>query len=204
MRHFITIVFLVISFSALSTTPNELGNMNAPKKGVYNYHLGSFPPTINPFTYTDVYASYIHSYTLESLCDRNIETYGWQPRLAESWEEAKDGKSIVFNLRSGIKWHDGKPLTAEDVKFSFDAIMDKDNKYKTARLRPYYENISSVEILSKNKVKFNIKNVYFGNFSTAAGMSILPKHIYEDTSKKNLKKLNKTIVGTGALHVEEV
>ena len=117
--------------------------------------------------------------------------------FSKSWDEAKDGKSITFTLRDGIKWHDGKPFTAEDIKFTFDAIMDKDNTYKTARLKPYYENIGSVEILAPNKVKFNIKTVYFGNFSTAAGMSIVPKHIYSDTSKKNLKKLNKSIVGTG-------
>ena len=186
---FLTIIFsFLISFASIAVTPDKLGNVNAPKDGTYNYRLGSFPPTINPFSYTDVYAAEVHSYTLESLCDRNIETYEWQPRLAKSWDEAKDGKSITFTLRDGIKWHDGKPFTAEDIKFTFDAIMDKDNTYKTARLKPYYENIGSVEILAPNKVKFNIKTVYFGNFSTAAGMSIVPKHIYSDTSKKNLKK----------------
>tara|TARA_B100000925_G_scaffold291844_2_gene281862 strand:+ start:931 stop:2568 length:1638 start_codon:yes stop_codon:yes gene_type:complete len=197
MKFLAIICLFLISFASIAVTPDKLGNVNAPKDGTYNYRLGSFPPTINPFSYTDVYAAEVHSYTLESLCDRNIETYEWQPRLAKSWDEAKDGKSITFTLRDGIKWHDGKPFTAEDIKFTFDAIMDKDNTYKTARLKPYYENIGSVEILAPNKVKFNIKTVYFGNFSTAAGMSIVPKHIYSDTSKKNLKKLNKSIVGTG-------
>ena len=197
MKILTLIITLFLTALSFASTPDNLGNLNAPKDGTYNYHLGSFPPTINPFSYTDVYAAEVHSYTLESLCDRNIETYDWQPRLAKSWDEAKDGKSITFTMRENASWHDGKPVTAEDVKFTFDAIMDKDNKYKTARLKPYYENIGSVEVLGKHKVKFNIKTVYFGNFSTAAGMSILPKHIYSDTSEKNTKKLNKSIVGSG-------
>ena len=74
------------------------------------------------------------------------------------------GKLIHMNQAKAAGFyaeHDGKPLTVEDIKFTFDAIMDKDNKYKTARFKPYYENIESVEILSKTQVKFNIKTVYF-------------------------------------------
>ncbi len=197
MKFLTSLIIFSLSLLSFASTPDNLGNLNAPKDGTYNYHLGSFPPTINPFSYTDVYAAEVHSYTLESLCDRNIETYDWQPRLAASWVEAKDGKSITFTMRENAVWHDGKPVTADDVKFTFDAIMDKDNKFKTARLKPYYENIGSVEVMGKYKVKFNIKTVYFGNFSTAAGMSILPKHIYSDTTPKNTKKLNKSIVGSG-------
>src|SRR5690606_24382388 len=44
------------------------------------------------------------------------------PVLAESWDQSKDGKRITFRLRDGVKWQDGKPLTADDVKFTFDAI----------------------------------------------------------------------------------
>ena len=45
-----------------------------------------------------------------------------------------NGKYYDFTLREGVTWHDGKPLTAEDVKFSFDAIVHPENKYKTARI----------------------------------------------------------------------
>jgi peptide/nickel transport system substrate-binding protein/microcin C transport system substrate-binding protein len=59
------------------------------------------------------------------------------PRVAESWEWSKDKKSITFQLRKDVQFHDGKPLTAEDVKFSFDAIFNP--AYMAAHLRPYYE-----------------------------------------------------------------
>ena len=196
LKALLFVVVLLLSLKSFSSV-KTLGNPDAPKNGTYNFHLSGFPPTINPFSYQDVYAGQIHTYTLESLAERNIDTFDWEPRLAVSWEEAKDGKWITFTLRENAKWHDGKPVTAEDVKFTFDAIVDPENKYKTARFKPYYENFASVEVVSKYKVKFNIKTVYFANFTQAAGMSILPKHVYLDTSKKNLKKLNKTITGSG-------
>jgi ABC-type transport system substrate-binding protein len=68
-------------------------------------------------------------------------------------------------------------FTAEDVKFTFDAIMDKDNKYKTADKKSYYENIKSCEIVAPNKVKFIVSKPYFDNFSVVAtGMFIAPMH----------------------------
>ena len=63
------------------------------------FTLSGFPPTINPFSYQDVYAGQIHTYTLESLAERNIDTFDWEPRLATSWEESKDGKWITFNSK---------------------------------------------------------------------------------------------------------
>ncbi|MBA3416909.1 MAG: hypothetical protein H0U10_16945, partial [Chloroflexia bacterium] len=47
-----------------------------------------------------------------------------QPGLAESWEVAPDGRAITYRLRSGVTWHDGSPLTAADVAFSFEVYRD--------------------------------------------------------------------------------
>ena len=65
--------------------------------------------------------------------------------FAESWEIAKDKTTFTFKLREGVKFHDGKPITAEDVKFSFDVIFDND--YNTAHRRPYFEGIKEVKNL---------------------------------------------------------
>lgn len=175
----------------------SIGNSKAPKGGTWQYNLGQQPTTLNALSSSDAYASVVQGYIIEGLASRNIDSYKWEPTLAESWETAKDGKSFTFTLRSGIKWHDGKPLTVEDVKFSFDAILDKENRYKTAHLKSYYENISEARVIAKNKIQFFVKTPYFKNFDVVAGLSIVPKHLYSDLSKKNKKKLNKTLVGTG-------
>ncbi len=191
-------LLLALSFlGGVKAMPPAPGNPNAPQGGTFNFNLGSTPPTLHPLSSTDYYASIVQGYIIEGLLTRDPDTYEWVPALAVKWDISKDGKVFTFTLRDGVVWSDGKPLTVEDVKFSFDAIMDPDNKYKTAHMRPYYENISKVEIVDKKTVKFYVKNNYFKNFDVAAGLSIVPKHIYENPSKKQKKKLNKTVIGSG-------
>lgn len=184
-------------FAVLSLSTLAVGSPKAVKGGTFKYNLGMGPTTLNPLSSSDAYASAVQAYLIEGLADRNPDTYEWQPVLATSWEISKDGMTYTFTLREGVKWHDGKPLTVEDVKFSFDAIMDPENKYKTAHQKPYYENIKSADIIGKNKIKFVAKKKYFKNFDVVAGLAIVPKHIYENPSKKQKKKLNKTLVGSG-------
>lgn len=146
----LSIIFLLNCGLANSTS---IGNPNAPVKGTFQYNLGQQPTTLNALSSTDYYASSVQGYILESLGDKNIDTDQWEPALATSWEVSKDETTFTFVLRDGVKWHDGKPFTAEDIKFSFDAIMDKDDKYKTAHSKSYFENIAEVKILAPNKVQ---------------------------------------------------
>lgn len=163
------------------------------------FNLQVEPESLNPITGSDLYGTTVRSYIMESLMERNIDTYEWQPALAEKFEVNKDGTVFTFTLREGVTWSDGQPFTAEDVKFSFDAIFD--DKYSAAQLRPYYEGIEKVEIVDPRTVRFTTKNKYFRNFDTAAGMTIVPKHIYGDAEKGS--KLNKTVTGTGAYMIEK-
>ncbi|MBD2021929.1 ABC transporter substrate-binding protein [Leptolyngbya sp. FACHB-36] len=62
-------------------------------------------------------------FTAEGLTSENGETGEVEPALAESWEISPDKKRIVFKLRSGLKWSDGEPLTADDVVFTYQDIV---------------------------------------------------------------------------------
>lgn len=191
----------IIKYSPI--TFGAVGNPNAPFGGDFKINLGQAPTTLNALSSSDGYASEVQAMIMESLLTRNIDTREWEPALATEWKIAKDNKSFEFTLRDGVKWHDGKPLTAEDVKFSFDAIMDPKDKYKTAHLKSYYENIQAVEILAPNKIKFTIKTPYFNNFTQCAGLTIVPMHLYKDPSKEQAKMLNKTLIGTGPYMLKE-
>jgi ABC-type transport system substrate-binding protein len=193
-------LFFVLFFSLFLqevSAAKNLGNTKALRDGTFQYNLGQQPTTLNPLSSSDYYAGVVQGYIQEQLADRNVDTYDWAPALATKWTVARDQLSFTFHLREGVKWHDGKEFTAEDVKFTFDAIMDKKNRWKTAHQKPYYENISEVKILDKYKVQFMVKTPYFKNFDVCAGLAPVPKHLFKDLSKKNLKKLNKTLVGTG-------
>src|SRR5688572_29687359 len=96
----------------------------------YQLNLGVQPPTLHPLNSEDVGAQNIHSYILEGLLERDLNTNDWIPRLAKSWEVSKDGRTFTFEIRPDAVWSDGKPVTAQDVKFSFDAVFD--DRFKTA------------------------------------------------------------------------
>lgn len=178
---------------ALAAKPNE----NAPKGGNFVINLGGEPPTIHPITATDTYASAVQSYVCEGLLTRDPETYEFKPRLAEKWEISKDNKTFTFTLRKDAVFHDGTPVTAEDVKFSFDAIFI--DAYEAAHMRPYYEGLAKVEIVNPTTVKFTAKDSYFKNFDSAAGLTVIPKHIYSDLAKS--KKMNRELVCSGPYKV---
>ena len=78
------------------------------------------------------------------------------PRLAKSWEYDEENLTYTFHLEEGVKWHDGEPFTAEDVKFTFEAIMDPANESENA---PDYEDIESIEVIDENTVAFHLSNV---------------------------------------------
>src|SRR3981081_3520533 len=80
------------------------------------------------------------------------------PDLAETWSYNEDGKSLTFKLRQGVKWHDGKPFTANDVKCTWDLIAgtaaDKLSRNPT---KSWVRNLGSGNIHGHYQVTFNLK-----------------------------------------------
>ena len=67
------------------------------------------------------------------------------PDLATSWEWNEDGTALTFKLRSGVKWHDGKPFTSADVKCTWDLLLDKlPDKLRLNPRKTGYDNLSAV------------------------------------------------------------
>ncbi len=138
--------------------------------------FGNAIKTITPLVSSDVYASMVQGYVLESLLTRHPETLEWQGMLAESWQVSDDGLTITFKLRPEAAFSDGRPVTAEDVVFSYDFIMNP--KIKAPRERAYYEKLASVKALGPHEVEFIFKEPYYNSLTLAGGMSIMAKHFY--------------------------
>lgn len=168
-------------------------NIEAPKGGNFVRSIGGEPPTVHPIMSTDVFASRVHDLTLDSLLERKATDWEWAPRLAEKWEVSKDGKVFTFTLRKNATWHDGKPVTAEDVKFSFEAVFEP--KYQAAHLIPFLQSIEKMEVIDTHTIKAYAKEKYYKNFDVVATMSIIPKHVYSDVEKS--RKMTRTLVGSG-------
>ena len=188
------------TFAAKKTEVKPLGNPNAPRVGTFYYNLQLEPATLNPITSTDIYNSRVRAYVLDDLMERNADTYEWEPNLAEKIEVSPDGKTFTVTVREGATWHDGQPVTAEDVAFSLEVVFDE--TYNAAHMRPYFEGLEpKAEVVDKRTVRFKAKNKYFGNFNTVAGLTVLPKHFYGN-AKEGLKK-NKTMLGSGPYKIEK-
>ncbi len=117
--------------------------------------------------------------------------------LAESYEVSDDGKTITFQIREGVKWHDGQPLTAEDVQFTIQAIMDPDNGSENA---PNFEDVEEITVVDEHTISFRLTapNVAFLDYMT---MAVLPKHLLEGEDMQTASFF-RSPVGTGPYRLE--
>ena len=108
------------------------------------------------------------------------------PSLAESWTESKDHLTYTFTLRKNVKFHDGSPVTAEDVKFSFD-------RYKGASARLLKDKVKDVQTPSPTQVRFVLKEpwpdfmTFYGTTASGAGW-IVPKKYVEKVGDDGFKR----------------
>lgn len=118
------------------------------------------------------------------------------PDLAESWEANADLTQYTFKLRSDVTWHDGKPLTADDVKFTIDAVLDPE---VTARFSGPISSVESVEVVDPQTVVFNL-NSSFAPLPVMLGynQAIVPKHLLEGQDLNQPADFLAAPVGSGA------
>lgn len=152
------------------------------------------PDSLNPVLATDGYHGMITSRVFDTLLTYDIETGLPKPELAESWTISNDGLLYSFKIRPNVLFHDGKPLTAEDVKFTFDSI--KNPKVDAAHLQNYYGSLEKVEVKSPLEIQFKMKEPYYRNLIMLGLTEILPKHIYGSTDF-NKNPANRAPIGSG-------
>lgn len=97
--------------------------------------------------------------------------------LADSWTVGEDGRTFTFHVDSRAKWSDGKPVTAEDIQFYYDVIMDEKNL--TPIFKVGLSRFDRPEVVDPQTIKMVAKEVHWGNFWEAAGMIAFPKHVWQ-------------------------
>jgi len=120
-----------------------------------------------------------------------------QGDLAEKWSVSPDGKRLTFNLVRNAKWHDGKPFTAADVKFTFEQVLPKLNPNRTI-----FEMITKIETPDPYTVIMERTQPFVLFYFDIFNAGILPKHVYEGTDvAKNPANLRP--IGTGPFKFKE-
>lgn len=155
-------------------------------KAAFSADPAGFDPVRGPSGMSHVVIEQVYS-TLMAL-DPDANPY---PELAESYEMSPDGLEYTFKLRSGITFHNGDELTAEDVKFSFDRLRAKDSGYSYGA---QVETIESVNVVDKLTAKFKLtkRTGPFLTYMAFPGSSIVPKKLIESGHD-----LNEKPVGSG-------
>jgi microcin C transport system substrate-binding protein len=118
---------------------------------------------------------------MASSLDEVSTSYG---QLAESVRHPDDFSSVTYRLRPNAKWNDGKPMTAEDVIFSFDAFKTNNPTYST-----YYQHVKSVEKTGDHEVTFTFDAPGNRELPMIVGeLFVLPKHWYDGVDKSGNKR----------------
>ena len=123
-----------------------------------------------------------------------------RPSLAETWKVSADGKTITFNLRKGVKWHDGKDFTSADVQFSAMKVW----KELHPRGRSTFAKLTAVETPSPLTAVFKLSEAspYLMSALSSYEGQILPKHLYDGTDIAQ-NPYNSKPVGTGPFMFKE-
>lgn len=153
-------------------------NPDAPRGGLLTMEASGTFDSFNPFIIRGTPAAgigLIYDTLLESTFDEASSEYA---RLAESVEMPEDRSWVAFNLNPAAKWHDGEPVTAEDVVWTFNMLVEKGAPFYAA----YYGDVASIEAVTERRVLFKFKEgVVNRELPVILGqLYVLPKHWWAD------------------------
>ena len=181
MKRILVVVLLVFGLVSAQEGTLELAVDQSP--------VGLDPHVVTAFSSFAV-LSQIYDGLVETNADLQVE-----PALAESWDISDDGLTYTFSLRDGVTFHNGRALTAEDVVYSFERIMDE------ATGSPQASRFSAVESAAaadNSTVVFTLKEPFAPFLGNTASLTVVPSEVAES------EDLNQVAVGTGPFTLSEV
>lgn len=208
-RHLRASVFALATallVAACSPTTQPAGSAapsaNAPVAGgAVTIPIGA-DPTLNPWSPNAFVESlFINRVIFEGLTKPGKDLAP-APDLAETWSSAADGLSWTFKLRSGVKWSDGQPFSADDVVFTFNNVVL--NKDLGAQNAASYAAVKTVTAVDPNTVRFDLSRKFAALPSFLAyNAGILPKHVLSADPLKTTSFNKGVPVSTGPFKVEK-
>ena len=152
----------------------------------WGIHVSIAPTWFDPAETPGIITPFMFLYALHDAMVKPMPGKPLAPSLAESWTSTPDGLGYEFVLRNGVRFHNGDPVTAEDVKFSFE-------RYRGAAASLLKHRVVAVDVVDATRVRFRLKEpwpdfmTFYGTPATGAGW-IVPKKYVEKVGDDGFKK----------------
>jgi peptide/nickel transport system substrate-binding protein len=169
-------VFLLAAALLIGAPPPAPAQQAPSGEAVMAWHVTIAPSWFDPSTAPPQITPFGMLYAIHDALVRPYPGHKMGSSLAESWRESADGRAYEFKLRRGLKFHNGDPVTSDDVKFSFE-------RYKGAGAKEFQARVQQVEIVDPLTVRFILKEpwpdfmTFYGTTATAAGIVVPRKYL---------------------------
>ena len=164
-----------------------------------DYFIDAFATTVKsltPYIAGDIYSSRIAEYVLDTLITVDPVTLEYKPWVAEKWDVSDDGLTITYHMRDDVVFSDGHPMTANDVVFTYEWVMNP--RVDAPRTRTYFEKFESVTALDDHTVQFKYREPYFQALTvTGMYLQILPEHWVKKFTIDQYNKMPGLLMGSG-------
>ena len=189
-------IYLLFTLIALFISACSGGGASQP--AVVRVGWAGSPDTLNPGIAILAEAYTVFELVYDSMYDLNLDGT-FTLSLAESAVVSEDGTVWTFKIRDGIKWHDGQPLTAEDVAWTYNLYKDTpEYPYLNGYYTAYF---SKIEATPNNEVVLTLTEAIPNIESQLVFLYILPKHVWENVDKIEFD--NVEMIGSGPFKMTE-
>lgn len=168
-----------------SDKPNPLASPDAVPGGELCASGFQYPKSFNYYLDNNGFSADLFGFLYESLLSTSPLSPEFEPGLAEKWSISDDRRTFTFWINPAARWSDGKPVTAQDVKWTFDALVNPANL--TGPHKVALEKFASPVVVDDHCIRFTTTEVHWRNLGAVGGLQILPRHAFE---KLDFNKIN--------------
>src|SRR5215510_3281799 len=147
MRHLSAPIALLVLVGLVALGSDARAQGQSEGQLTIAFDVSLAPSFLEPAETAGIGTPYVFLYALHDALAKPLPGNNMAPCLAESWKESPDGLVYEFKLREGLKFHNGDPFTAEDVKFSFD-------RYRGVSAKVLHERVKAVKIVQHHRARF--------------------------------------------------
>ncbi|MDP0500065.1 MAG: extracellular solute-binding protein [Verrucomicrobiota bacterium JB022] len=156
--------------------PDPLASPDAMPGGTISVYVGDYPKSFNYYLDNNVISSLIFNLMYPTLLEVDGVSKEFIPGICNRWTIGDDKQTFTFHIDPRAKWSDGKPMTAEDIVWTFDTILD--DKNLTGVHKVGLETFERPEIIDQSTVRFKAKEVHWRNLLVLATFNVMPKHAF--------------------------